>query len=442
MKIFKSTNSSRSPNWRAILFLALSAALFIAPALRAQSDPIERTFTESRPDVEKAVAAAKEIFHGKLPALEGFVGQTQHPVERYERAYYQCLFQVIPSMSGEVSVRVTAKVTAWYADPDKQKSGYEVLPSNGRLENDALDRVEESLEGGVAPATTSKSAPKYNLSAGSALPRRAPVLPESVKSSSAAVKIAPGVASEQDIQDLRKKRVVAEKRVQQLNIALQNLQELLDNQARPSDLVAIKKDGTPVFSRPDEGGKSLFAAAAKDQFQILELKGEWARVAISGESRGWIHKSQLEFLQPAAPAPDPNSPNASTPSAADAANAAPATSKELFKITREEITNFPGTWAPLQGKRVKVLSVQPIPANAATSASEKRAFVKALFTRSDPAPDPNVAGIVVVFDSADGGQASSTLDSLTRWRDGKLSEAAFWQQCQLDPPDTFALGKK
>jgi hypothetical protein len=253
------------------------------------------------------------------------------------------------------------------------------------------------------------------------------------------VKIVPGVTSEQEIQDLRKKRVAAEKRVQQLNTALQNLQELLDNQARPSDLVAIKKTGTPVYLHPEEGGKPLFAAAAKDQFQVLELKGEWARVAISGESRGWIHKSQLEFLEPPK-SPGADSPAASAPSAAGA-QAPPIGS--VFKITREETTNFPGDWAPLRDKPVKVISAQPLQSpTSTTSPTEKRNFVKSLFLREVASAAPNIAGIVVVFDSADGGQASATLDSLTRWRDGKLSEAAFWQQCQLDPPDTFTLGKK
>src|SRR5207253_8841516 len=124
----------------------LAAILVTSARVQAQGDPAERTFTEPRADVEKVVADVKAHSSGKLPALEGFVGQTQQPVERYERAYYQCLFQVIPSLSGETSVRVTARITAWYDDPDRQKSGYQVLSSNGRLETDALDRIQEFLE--------------------------------------------------------------------------------------------------------------------------------------------------------------------------------------------------------------------------------------------------------------------------------------------------------
>jgi len=93
------------------------------------------------------------------------------PVERYEKAYYQCIFQVIPSVTGETSVRVTAKITAWYDDPDRQKSGYEVLPSNGRLENDALDRVEKILEPDASRDVEKLPNKKYDLSLGSVIPR-------------------------------------------------------------------------------------------------------------------------------------------------------------------------------------------------------------------------------------------------------------------------------
>src|SRR5258707_6883733 len=165
--------------WFAVLS---GAAGLTVSRVQAQSDPIERTFTEPRADVEKAVTDAKTSSSGKLPALEGFVGQTPHPVERYERAYYQCLFQVMPALTGETSVRVTAKITAWYADPDKQKSGYEILPSNGRLENDALDRADEILGGPAAGSSKSEPQPatKLNLSIGPAIPRGSPI----VKSSS------------------------------------------------------------------------------------------------------------------------------------------------------------------------------------------------------------------------------------------------------------------
>jgi hypothetical protein len=46
-----------------------------------------------------------------------------------------------------------------------------------------------------------------------------------------------------------------------------------------------------------------------------------------------------------------------------------------------------------------------------------------------------VAGIVIVFDSADGGQMAATLENVKQWQAGTLPEAAFWKQCSLDPPE-------
>jgi hypothetical protein len=415
----------------------LTAVLLLLPiAARSVNDPIERTFTEPRADVERAVATAKSSSSGKLPALEGFVGQIQRPAERYEKIYYQCIFQVIPSVTGETSVRVTAKITAWYDDPDKLKSGYEVLPSNGRLENDALDRVQQILEPASAAAIAeNQPAKKYDLSMGSVLPRgalpaakpretRPPSVPATNSSS----------VSEEEIQELRNKRVAAERRAQQLNSALQNLQQLYDSQTKPANLVAIQKTGAPVYAHPEEVGKPLFVATEKDQFEMIEIRGEWVHVRISGESRGWIRKAQLQFLDDSAATAGP-------------AGAAGIKSAEVFRIMREDSGTFPGNWEPLRGKSVKVYSVQPTRSpTLETTPREKRNFVKELFLQAwkeHATADHATVGVVVVFDSGDGGQAAATFASLQQWQQGNLSEAAFWQACSLDPTETFDLtGKK
>ena len=46
-------------------------------------------------------------------------------------AYYQFTIEVLPGEAGATVVRLSAKITAWYADRDVAKSGYEVLASNG-----------------------------------------------------------------------------------------------------------------------------------------------------------------------------------------------------------------------------------------------------------------------------------------------------------------------
>jgi len=227
--------------------MLLFAGVLLVPGTGtlAGNDPVERTFTEPRTDVERAVSVVKSNSSGKLPALEGFVGAMQRPAERYEKIYYQCIFQVIPSITGETSVRVTAKITAWYDDPDKQKSGYEVLTSNGRLENDALDRVEQILAGPDGASAKAEKEPKrkYDLSLGPVIPHGSAPGGAAGASRPSAIATTSSPLREEEIQELRNKRVAAERRVQQLNNALQNLQQLYDGQTKPANLVAIKKNG-------------------------------------------------------------------------------------------------------------------------------------------------------------------------------------------------------
>jgi hypothetical protein len=47
------------------------------------------------------------------------------------------------------------------------------------------------------------------------------------------------------------------------------------------------------------------------------------------------------------------------------------------------------------------------------------------------------AGVVVIFDSEDGGMAAATLLALREWKAGTLSDQAFWRRCFFDPPETF-----
>ena len=113
----------------------------------AQSAPYERTFAQSKTAVEKALKQLQSAASGRLPVLDGFTRPGDRPLDRFQRGYYQCAIQVTSTPSGGALVRVSAKITAWYADPDSSKSGYQVLPSNGRLETDLLDRLQDALSG-------------------------------------------------------------------------------------------------------------------------------------------------------------------------------------------------------------------------------------------------------------------------------------------------------
>jgi hypothetical protein len=153
-------------------------------------------------------------------------------------------------------------------------------------------------------------------------------------------------------------------------------------------------------------------------------------VQISGASRGWIRRTHLEL------------PASYTQTTFKTADSAPANS-DLFKISRQETNTFGGNWEPLKGKTVKVIWIEP--ASSTTTPSQKLAFAKKLLAQAYSEANsatPAVSGVVIVFDSADGGQIAATLSSLKQMVDGALPEAAFWKQCSLDPPESFQESAK
>ena len=130
------------------LWLVASVAVFtavVALYAAAQTDPHERPFSQSKAAVEKALTALQPNLAGRLPVLDGFAKPGEHPLDRYQRGYYQSTVQVSSTPSGGSLVRVSTKVTAWYVDPVASRSGYELLISNGRIEADLLDQLREQL---------------------------------------------------------------------------------------------------------------------------------------------------------------------------------------------------------------------------------------------------------------------------------------------------------
>ena len=93
----------------------------------------------------------------------------------------------------------------------------------------------------------------------------------------------------------------------------------------------------------------LFLAAAEDEFEILDANPNWVHVRISGISRGWIRRSSLEM-----PTADPDPPSAET----EARTAPPQADTQPFHVENEQVASFPGNWQPLQGKTVRIVSVQ------------------------------------------------------------------------------------
>lgn len=408
----------------ALLVGSVFAISLCASISHAQAVPYARSYPYGKAQVEQALKDLQGYSGQKIPILDGFVASVSKPLDRYERGFYQFTIDVLPGDAGATIVRLSAKITAWYADRDVTKSGYEVLPSNGRLELDFLDRLQEQLSGKPVdpPATLQSSVqaprPKLDLSgvAGATYITPPPVVEK----------------TPDEVASLRNKRVAEERQVQQLTTELKNLQDIQHNQAHPENLVSVSKSGTPVYSKASDQSHVLFQAAANDEFEYLDSENGWIHISISGDSRGYIRQSAVlipEFV------------------AAKIAREEHGPEEKFtgFQIEREEVSNFPGDWAPLKSKSVKIFTVRPISQNPKESGPAVRLeyslalFQKGLkeFASVTPTPD----GIVVIFDAADGGIASTTLENIKKYAAGSLTREAFWSQSSLDPLDAFRPAK-
>jgi hypothetical protein len=455
---------------RAFGLLLLATVVVSCGAKRcdAQGSGLERTFPQSKATVEKGLKQMQSATAGRLPVLEGFATSADHPLPRYQRGYYQSKFQISAAPSGGSVVQVSVQVTAWYADPVAARSGYQLLTSNGRLEADLLDQLADQLGGRVlqeAPqvdASSSASAAHKPFpsekSAAASLPEQPPSRQSSPEESSSpprATKADPneptisapvprlpeiggGLLSSlaQGLSEPEKTGVQAaqKKPADEYSTALraeaESLEEILKNQSHPKNLVAVKKSGTPVVATASLTAKALFLASAHDEFEMLDFNRDWVHVRISGLSRGWIWRNSLEM-------PD------SVPYSDAPASAAPvAVAAELFHVTREEQAPFPGDWAPLRGKRVQIVSVEKINDTGKDAGPQLRLeFAKSVLDHdyAELAQKPQeLAGIVLIFDSVDGGMIAATFATLQQWKAGKMSDAALWHQCFFDPPEIFS----
>ena len=434
-------------------FQVLAVCFGLAGPVGAQAPPSNRVFHNSSSEVEIALKQNYIELGGRLPVLDGFVKMEDESLEHYTGGYYQYSVKSTTVGSDVTSVHVTAKITAWYSGSSPAQSGYRLLASNGRLESDLLDRLEKAL-----PSKTAGSVPKRPTASDSTARRTLSAAPldtstPTIRASTAnplpanqsvildrapVVAIPPpvgptpladgtvGALTEQDLESVRQRREEAEKRIGELTTDLQNLEEIRRNQGHPSDLAIVRQWGTPVRSKPQGNAPVLFMAEAEDEYQILNEEGAWTHVQISGISRGWIRRAQLVLPQELA-----DSPNKLGVSA--------LVDHEPFQVAREETNPFTGDWEPLRGKSVRVIWTQPASTRLRlSSANSKREFAKWLFAkayREVISGDQTWFGIVLVFDSADGGQIAATLASLKEWQAGHLPESAFWQQCSVEPPD-------
>jgi len=566
------------------LSILLACAVFsiipLPPSQAAadQARGMERVFHHQKAEVEKAIQDLHATLKGRLPILGGFAESIDEQSDRLTRGYFECAVQVVANGPDETRVHVTAKITAWYTDPNPAQSGYRVLLSNGHVESDLLDRIDEALAT-KAPVTAAPESPgslasrpvasgenhptagsrpevtrirtwngdpharieidvgaqvKYQatrisgpdriyfdientkidpellrtgveVESGGLLKRvrvgqnqqgiarvvlevdhakdySVSLLPDPYRlvvdlyassaaaeeaaranapapgpmatrlaspatridkstlaraglsasssglagSPAAAVIAAPSTS--EDIESLRRRREQAEKELSDLSGVVQNLEEILRNQTHPTDIAVVRKSGTRVVSTASANSPVLFSADNEDEFQVLDTQPDWVHVLISGVSRGWIRRSDLNL---------PEGLNANSNKADVAAPAA----EPPFRVVREETNPFKGNWEPLKGKTVRIIWTGPASSEGKPApALAKRNFAKSLLVtayQEISSHDQTVAGVVIVFDSADGGQIAATLENLKQWQAGSLSEASFWRLCSVDPPELF-----
>jgi hypothetical protein len=418
----------------------------------SQSNVYERTFPQSKARVEEALRNLQASLAGRLPVLDGFA-KPGRSLDRYQRGYYQGSVQVSSTATGTL-VRVSMKVTAWYNDPVASHSGYQLLPSNGRLEGDLLDQLADQLtsaqdrgEGSPAVASDSQLSTRPADAAAAGPPASdssssratasepdisAPALrfPEADQTFSASVShgLAERTMAAEASASAGTSPPAVPKGTGAQQAEIESLEEVLKNQAHPKNLVAVKKSGTPVVETNSLTAKTLFLASLHDEFELLNFNADWVHVRISGLSRGWIWRNSVE-MPDGIPDTEATAPTAETPAA------------NLFHIVREETAEFPGDWEPLRGKNVKILTVQMIDDSAKeASPKERLEYTKFLFEKTYPEvsqKSSGLAGIVVIFDSADGGMIGTTIAALQQWLAGTLSDSALWHQSFFDPPETF-----
>lgn len=397
----------------------VATILFASMVCWAQNSAQQKLFSAP---VSKIQAALKNLpggTSGSLPVLDGFVIVGARKLDAYRRPYYQCSVRVTPAPSGGSLVAVTAKITAWNSDP--AHSGYEVLQSNGRVESDLLDRLQDRLatkaEGNRTTATTSSPANAETTHApATPAPELSAPMPQFPGSSGMSV---PSNSRDKESSDTG------------LEQEARGLEQLVQNQSRPTNLIAVRQDQTPVLQDPSSNAKVLFLASAEDEFEVLDINPEWVHVRISGLSRGWLRRASVEMLDGSASVADaqevataPEQPSAKAQSLSSA----------LFSVSGEEDGSFPGDWGPLKGKSVKIISIQQaVGTGRITSPQDKMRFAEDLFKKETTSKSS--AGLVLIFDAEDGGMVAATQAVLDEWKNGSLTEQALWKQCYLDPPE-------
>src|SRR6266481_2142255 len=140
-------------------FLLFLFALLISSDLASaqDADSTDRVYKHRKVEIEEALQALNAYATNRLPVLEGFVNANASTIAKLENPHYQLRVEIESQGPNQTLVSVVAKITAWSAAEDAARSQYVVIPSNGRLEQDMLDRLSVSLEKGNVERSVDQS---------------------------------------------------------------------------------------------------------------------------------------------------------------------------------------------------------------------------------------------------------------------------------------------
>jgi SH3 domain-containing protein len=363
--------------------LAVTLALVSLSVAQETGSRREREYPFSAAAVKAALKNIGAYDDLRLPTLEGFIKLEGVHLEGLTRPFCQYKIELVPTTPDKTLVRVKANVTAWQGSQGDKDAGYLSLESNGRLESDLLDRLNDYLQDKPADAT----------------------------------------AMTQRIAALHTQRLEAEHHLAELEEQLRNLQS--PTTQSDSEFVTVLKPRVSVLSAPADNSSVLVRAQLDDEFQVLERRGEWLQVSLEGSHTGWVRRSLVQSSLPA---------NSGSPGQAKAMPA------DSFTIIREMPSDFSGDWEPLKGKRALYVWARP-QGSTINETGNKLQFAQSVFMEryrqvAHSSQDP-WAGIVVIFLDQRGGVAAASIDDIRQWDDGSLTQQAFLKRCSLDPPSAF-----
>jgi hypothetical protein len=366
---------------------ALSVALLLVSSSFTQEagSAHEREYPFPPATVKAALKNIGAYDDLRLPSLEGFIRLEGVHIEDLTRPYCQYKIELVPTAPEKTMVSVKANVTAWQGSRDDKDAGYRSLESNGHLESDLLDRLNDYLQDKPADAT----------------------------------------AMAQRIAALHAQRLEAERQLAELEEQLRNLQAP-PTQHADAEFVTVAKPRVSVLSAPADNSSVLVRGQRDDEFQVLAHRGEWLQVSLEGSRTGWVKRLLVQSNLQAASAGEPAK-----------AKAEPA---DGFTIIREMPSDFSGDWEPLKGKRALYVWARP-QGSTINETGNKLQFVQSVFMEryrqvAHSSQDP-WAGIVVIFLDQRGGVAAASIDDIRQWDDGLLTQQAFLKRCSLDPPSAF-----